>query len=163
MPYLVPQYFIDHGVANRYQKRSLLIAVNIVASISIFFFGYDQGLMGGVNTTRNYAELMGFGYFNQQEGLVQVTRPLLQGGIVAVYYLPGTLVGAFFGGWLGDRYGRISTIGFGCLWSIVGATLQCSAQNANWMFCGRSSSSFGDPLCTDINQLVHSTVSAPAS
>jgi len=55
---------------------------------------------------------------------------------VAVYYLPGTLVGALFGGWLGDRYGRITTIGIATLWAIIGATLQCSAQNANWMFCG---------------------------
>jgi hypothetical protein len=35
----VPQYFIDHGVAQRLQKRALLIAVNLVAGLSIFFFG----------------------------------------------------------------------------------------------------------------------------
>jgi len=55
---------------------------------------------------------------------------------VAVYYLPGTLFGAFLGGWFGDRYGRIKTIALASAWAIVGATLQCSAQNANWMFCG---------------------------
>ncbi|GAM87543.1 hypothetical protein ANO11243_055690 [Dothideomycetidae sp. 11243] len=137
MVYLVPQFFKDHGVANKLEKTKLLVAVNLVAGLSIFFFGYDQGLMAGVNTTRNYAQIMGFGYYDQSAGLVKVTRPLLQGGIVAVYYLPGTLVGALFGGWLGDRYGRVSTIGFGCLWSIIGAILQSSAQNANWMFCAR--------------------------
>ncbi|KAK0259509.1 hypothetical protein LTS09_005860 [Friedmanniomyces endolithicus] len=127
-----PKYFQQHGVANRLEKRALLIAVNLVAGLSIFFFG----VMGGVNTTRNYANLMGFGHYDQASKLVQVDKPLLQGGIVAVYYLPGTLVGALFGGWLGDRYGRITTIGIATLWAIVGATLQCSAQNANWMFCG---------------------------
>ncbi|KAK1083582.1 hypothetical protein LTR33_003168 [Friedmanniomyces endolithicus] len=132
-----PKYFQQHGVANRLEKRALLIAVNLVAGLSIFFFGYDQGVMGGVNTTRNYASLMGFGHYDQASKLVQVDKPLLQGGIVAVYYLPGTLVGALFGGWLGDRYGRITTIGIATLWAIVGATLQCSAQNANWMFCAR--------------------------
>ncbi|TKA46151.1 hypothetical protein B0A54_02958 [Friedmanniomyces endolithicus] len=132
-----PKYFQQHGVANRLEKRALLIAVNLVAGLSIFFFGYDQGVMGGVNTTRNYANLMGFGHYDQASKLVQVDKPLLQGGIVAVYYLPGTLVGALFGGWLGDRYGRITTIGIATLWAIVGATLQCSAQNANWMFCAR--------------------------
>ncbi len=55
---------------------------------------------------------------------------------VAVYYLPGTLFGAFLGGWFGDRYGRIKTIALASAWAIVGAILQCSAQNANWMFCG---------------------------
>ena len=57
--------------------------------------------MGGVNTARHYASMTGFGYFDEEEGLVRVTKPLLQGGIVAVYYLPGTLLGALFGGWLG--------------------------------------------------------------
>lgn len=32
--------FQKYGVANRLEKRSLLIAVNAVASLSIFFFGY---------------------------------------------------------------------------------------------------------------------------
>lgn len=96
--------------------------------------------MGGVNTTRDYAETMGFGHWDAAERIVKVDDPLLQGGIVAVYYLPGTLVGALWGGWLGDRYGRISTLGFGCLWTILGAILQSSAQNANWMFCGKSTS-----------------------
>ncbi|RMY19458.1 hypothetical protein D0867_04670 [Hortaea werneckii] len=91
--------------------------------------------MGGVNTTRDYAELMTFGHWTGS--IVHVDKPLLQGGIVAVYYLPGTLVGALWGGWLGDRYGRIFTIAFATLWAIVGAALRCSAMNADWMFCAR--------------------------
>ncbi|KAK1083234.1 hypothetical protein LTR33_003391 [Friedmanniomyces endolithicus] len=145
-----PKYFQQHGVANRLEKRALLIAVNLVAGLSIFFFGYDQGVMGGVNTTRNYASLMGFGHYDQASKLVQVDKPLLQGGIVAVYYLPGTLVGALFGGWLGDRYGRITTIGIATLWAIVGATLQCSAQNANWMFCARVFNGIGTGILNAI-------------
>jgi MFS family permease len=152
MVYVIPTLVTKHAVANKLEKRSLLIAVNAVACLSIFFFGYDQGLMGGVNTTRHYATTMGFGEWDTEAGLVRITRPLLQGGIVsveldpsiqiilttkvAVYYLPGTLVGAFWGGWLGDRYGRITTIGFGAVWTIIGAVLQSSAQNASWMFCG---------------------------
>ena len=73
-----------HNVANRLEKRSLLIAVNLVAGLSIFFFGYDQGVMGGVNTTRNYAELMGFGHWDAEAGLVKVDKSLLQGGIVSL-------------------------------------------------------------------------------
>lgn len=34
-----PKWFQDRGVANHLQKRSLLIAVNLVAGLSIFFFG----------------------------------------------------------------------------------------------------------------------------
>lgn len=36
-----------HGwnVAHKLQKRKLLIAINCVAGLSIFFFGYDQGIV----------------------------------------------------------------------------------------------------------------------
>ena len=71
-----------YNVANKLQKRSLLIAVNLVAGLSIFFFGYDQGVMGGVNTTRDYAETMGFGHWDKATGLVKIDHALLQGGIV---------------------------------------------------------------------------------
>jgi hypothetical protein len=72
------------NVANRLYKKSLLNAVCLVAGVSIFFFGYDQGLMGGVNTNRNYVELMGFGYYDEGQGSVVVTKPLLQGSIVSL-------------------------------------------------------------------------------
>ncbi len=68
--------------ANKLYKDQLLNAICLVAGISIFFFGYDQGLMGGVNTNRDYATLMGFGHFDEDAGSVVVTEPLLQGGIV---------------------------------------------------------------------------------
>jgi hypothetical protein len=78
-----PKYFQDRGVANRLQQRSLLIAVNLVAGLSIFFFGYDQGVMAGVNITRDYVKIMGLGHWNEAEGLVKITEPLKQGGIVS--------------------------------------------------------------------------------
>lgn len=53
-----------------------------------------------------------------------------------MYYL-GTLIGALFGGWFGDKYGRIKTIALGAAWGVIGATLQCSAQNHKWMICGK--------------------------
>jgi len=142
--------FQKYGIANRLEKRGLLIAVNLVAGLSIFFFGYDQGVMGGVNTNRNYAQTMGFGHFDQASGLVQVTKPLKQGGITAVYYLPGTLVGALLGGWLGDKIGRTTTIGFASLWAIVGAILQCSSQDATWMFCARVFNGIGTGILNAI-------------
>lgn len=71
-----------YNVARKYEKRSLLILVNCVAALSIFFFGYDQGVMGGVNTDRNYAETMKFGHWDESKGLVVVDHSLLQGGIV---------------------------------------------------------------------------------
>lgn len=125
------------NIVHKLEKRQLLIAINCVAGLSILFFGYDQGMMAGVNNAEDYIKLMKFGYTKMEGGEATpvVTNSLLQGGIVSVYYL-GTLCGALFGGWLGDQMGRIKSIAAGAVWAILGAGLQCSAQNHNWMICG---------------------------
>lgn len=69
-------------VAHKLEKRALLIAINCVAALSIFFFGYDQGMMGGVNNAKDYIDLMGFGHVDE-DGEPVVTDSLLQGGIVS--------------------------------------------------------------------------------
>ena len=69
-------------VAHKLEKKKLLIAINCVAALWIFFFGYDQVMMGGVNNATDYINLMGFGYVNE-EGDPVVTDSLLQGGIVS--------------------------------------------------------------------------------
>ncbi|KAG2178639.1 hypothetical protein INT44_001792 [Umbelopsis vinacea] len=103
----------------------LLIAINAVAGLSIFFFGYDQGVMSDVNIAPDYLALMGL-----------ENNPALLGGVVAVYYA-GCLIGALIGGWIGDRIGRIRTVVVGSAIAIIGAALQCSAQNVAWMICAR--------------------------
>lgn len=133
------------NVAHSLQKRKLLIAINCVAGLSIFFFGYDQGMMGGVNNAKDYIDIMGFGYTATIDGSPNtpvITNSLLQGGIVSVYYL-GTLFGALFGGWFGEKVGRIKTIALGAAWGVLGASLQCSAQNHVWMIFGTISVDFG--------------------
>jgi MFS family permease len=104
------------------------------------YSGYDQGMMGGVNNAKDYIDLMGIGYTEMKDGQPTpvITNSLLQGGIVSVYYL-GTLCGCLLGGWIGDSIGRIKTIAAGAVWAIIGASLQCSAQNHNWMICGEVS------------------------
>ncbi|KAJ4317334.1 hypothetical protein N0V84_007391 [Fusarium piperis] len=137
------------NVANHFEKRQLLIAINCIAALSIFFFGYDQGMMGGVNNAKHYIDLMGFGYVDEETGDPVVTDSLLQGGIVSVYYL-GTLFGCLLGGWVGDKIGRIKTIALGSVWAILGAALQCSAQNANWMICSRAVNGIGTGILNAI-------------
>lgn len=56
MVYLVPKYFQEHGVARRLHTRSLLIAINLVAGLSIFFFGYDQGMVPPTNAEKALGE-----------------------------------------------------------------------------------------------------------
>ncbi|CAH0053596.1 unnamed protein product [Clonostachys solani] len=125
------------NVAHRLEKSALLNSVCFVAGISIFFFGYDQGLMGGVNTARTYVELMEFGHWDEEGQIAVIDDPVKQGFINACYYLPGTLVGCLLGGWLGDRYGRTTTIGMACVWSVLTAALQSAAMNSSWMISAR--------------------------
>ncbi|CAN9193915.1 unnamed protein product [Alternaria alternata] len=137
-----------YNVVHRYEKRSLLIAINCIAGLSILFFGYDQGMMGGVNTAYDYYTLMGFGHKGADGGPV-VDDTLLQGGIVSVYYL-GTLVGCLVGGSIGDRFGRIKTIFVGAAVATVGACLQCSAMNHEWMICARLVNGWGTGILNSI-------------
>lgn len=54
-----------------------------------------------------------------------------------MYARVGTLIGCLLGGVIGDSIGRVKTVLVGCVWSIFGAALQCSAQNVPWMVCAR--------------------------
>lgn len=67
-----------------------------------------------------------------------------------MYYLPGTLLGAFLGGYIGDRFGRINTIAVAAAWAIVGACLQCSAQDYTWMICARIFNGIGTGILNAI-------------
>ncbi|GMF06368.1 unnamed protein product [[Candida] boidinii] len=113
--------------------KKLTYSVVALSALSIFFFGYDQGLMSGVNASPDYVDHMKFGY-SLDDGTVIVTDSVKQGGIVAIYYF-GTLWGALFGGIVSDDIGRIKSIALGAVIAIVGAALQCSAQQTAWM-CG---------------------------
>lgn len=42
MSTVAPPGISRYNVANKLSKRSLLIAINSIAGLSIFFFGYDQ-------------------------------------------------------------------------------------------------------------------------
>ena len=128
---IIPKSNVVHKLA----KGKLLTAINCVAALSIFFFGYDQGMMGGVNTSYDYYHnKMKFGH-PAEDGTPIIDDGLMQGGIVSIYYL-GTLMGCLAGGWFGDRYGRIKTIALGAAWGIFGACLQTSAMNPTWMILG---------------------------
>lgn len=74
------------NVVHKLEKRSLLIAINCIAGLSIFFFGYDQGMMGGVNGAPNYYEkTMKFGHVGPApEKSPVIDNTLLQGGIVSI-------------------------------------------------------------------------------
>lgn len=109
-------------------------AVQIVAGIAVAFFGFDQGVMSGVNESADYLRLMGTA--SGVTGSETNRDSAAIGGIVAIYYA-GTFIGGFLGGYIADEAGRIKAIFIACLWTILGAALQCSAQNITWMMLAR--------------------------
>ena len=75
------------NVVHHYQKRSLLIAINCLGSLAIFFFGYDQGMMGSVSVSIDYAvNVMKYGHVEPGTTQVIVDDTLLQGGIVSIQF-----------------------------------------------------------------------------
>lgn len=63
-----------------WSPQTVLFAINVFAAVAIFFEGYDQGVMGGVNGSPDYQKVVNLG-----SGDGVVTRPTKQGGLVAVY------------------------------------------------------------------------------
>ena len=59
--------------------QQLNVAVQAFSLIAIFFEGYDQGVMGGVNATPDYVQEVGIGL---PDGTV--TSTIHQGGIVSI-------------------------------------------------------------------------------
>lgn len=68
----------------------LNLAIQIFSLISIFFEGYDQGVMGGVNAAPDYTKEVGLG-----PDPADVNSTVHQGGIISIYYL-GCIVGCMF-------------------------------------------------------------------
>jgi MFS family permease len=118
-------------VWKRLSPRQLNFAIQAFSLISIFFEGYDQGVMGGVNAAPRYVEEVGIG---NADGTV--TNTTHQGGIVSVYYL-GAIFGCFAGGWLADRIGRINGLLIGSVFALVGGALQAAAQSSDFILVAR--------------------------
>lgn len=71
-------------------SRDLLVRALLVIFYVVLMgnsFGYDQGMMGGVNTAPDYVRVMGLGtsaYEGPSQGyVVTITEPTKQGGIVS--------------------------------------------------------------------------------
>ncbi|KAJ5669757.1 hypothetical protein N7462_010827 [Penicillium macrosclerotiorum] len=138
----------------RLSPRQLNLTIQIFSLISIFFEGYDQGVMGGVNASPSYVTEVGIG---KPDGTV--TDRTHQGGIVSVYYL-GAIFGCFAGGWLADKIGRINGLLAGSLFALVGGALQAASQNSNFMICARVVTGIGTGALTGITPVLVSETSS---
>ncbi|KAF4313524.1 Sugar/inositol transporter [Botryosphaeria dothidea] len=131
----------------------LNIAIQTFSLISIFFEGYDQGVMGGVNAAPRYVEKVGIGLPNGQ-----VTDEVHQGGIVSIYYL-GCIVGCFAGGWAADRIGRVNGLFIGSIFALIGGALQAATQSSDFILVARVVTGLGTGALTGITPVLVSETS----
>ncbi|CAN9464739.1 unnamed protein product [Alternaria alternata] len=145
------------GYTTYWRKLSasqLNIAIQAFSLISIFFEGYDQGVMGGVNSSPRYVEEVGIG---NSDG--KITDTLHEGGIVSIYYL-GCIVGSFVGGWLADRIGRINGLWIGAVFTLVGGALQAATQSSDFILVARIVTDLGTGALTGITPVLVSETSS---
>lgn len=102
------------------------------------------GVMGGVNASPNYVVEVGIGL---PDGTVTDTTH--QGGIVSIYYL-GAIVGAFVGGWIADRIGRINGLFIAAGFALIGGALQAATQSSDFILVSRVVTGMGTGALTAI-------------
>lgn len=110
--------------------RVLLWSLNLFSAMALIFEGYNQGVMGSVNGSAGYIDIVGIG----ANGVV--TNTTKQGGLVAVYYF-GAMFGCFFGGSFGDKYGRKKAVVLGSMFTLLGVALQAGSMNSNMTITAR--------------------------
>jgi len=138
----------------RLSPTQLNVAIQTFSLIAIFFEGYDQGVMGGVNAAPRYVEEVGIGL---PDGTV--TNTTTQGGIVSIYYL-GCIVGCFVGGWVADRIGRINGIFIAAIFALIGGALQAATQSLDFILVARIVTGLGTGALTGITPVLIAEVSA---
>ncbi|KAE8445462.1 hypothetical protein EG329_013352 [Mollisiaceae sp. DMI_Dod_QoI] len=125
--------------------QRLTLAVNIIAGLDFFLFGYDQGVMGGLLTLESWVK--------QFPEIDTVHNPrnnhisTIQGISVASYNV-GCFVGAIITIFIGDILGRRKMIFLGSSIMVIGAILQCSAFSLAHLIVGRIITGFGNGMNT---------------
>ncbi|KAJ7225628.1 general substrate transporter [Mycena pura] len=128
--------------------QPLLYAISIFASLGVFLFGYDQGVMSGIITGNYFIE-----YFNEP------TAGEL-GMMVSVLEI-GAFVTSLAAGRVGDILGRRGTLFLGALVFTVGGAVQTFTVGFWSMIVGRVVSGFGVGLLSTIVPIYQSEISPP--
>lgn len=119
-------------------KRTYAILVCLFASLGGLFFGYDQGVTGGVLVMESF--LQDFCYPHFPNGRTACVAKNLPSGwldftlLYNMMYNIGCIAGALFGGYVADKFGRRATIFCAGLLFCIGTTLVVVAPSNNYGF-----------------------------
>ncbi|GAA5908593.1 sugar porter family MFS transporter [Sporobolomyces salmoneus] len=105
-------------------SRKLLLQVSLFASLGVFLFGYDQGVMSGIITGPYFKA-----YFHQPTRFELAT-------MVAILEI-GAFITSILAGRVGDIFGRRATILMGASLFTVGGVFQSWSNGFRMMVLGR--------------------------
>ncbi|KAF2755587.1 general substrate transporter [Pseudovirgaria hyperparasitica] len=105
--------------------RLFNISLAVFAATGSFLFGYDSGVMTDVIQSPHFLQT-----FNTVP-----TSPII--GAINSTFSGGAVFGSLMGGFTMDRFGRRMTIFVAAWICLVGAVLQCAAQNLAMILIGR--------------------------
>ncbi|EJT97810.1 hypothetical protein DACRYDRAFT_119041 [Dacryopinax primogenitus] len=125
---------------------TLLYLITCFASLGVFLFGYDQGVMSGIITGPYFKA-----YFNQPTS-AQI------GTMVAILEI-GALITSLLAGRVGDIIGRRRTLFWGASIFVLGGAIQSFTPTYGIMVLGRIVSGFGVGLLSTIVPIYQSEIS----
>ncbi|KAI4521745.1 general substrate transporter [Schizophyllum commune Loenen D] len=128
--------------------QNLLYAISIFASLGVFLFGYDQGVMSGLITGPHFTR-----FFQQPTALET-------GSMVAMLEI-GAFITSLAAGRVGDTIGRKGTLFIGAVVFTIGGAVQTFTPGFVIMVVGRIISGFGVGLLSTIVPIYQSEVSPP--
>ncbi|TFK36820.1 general substrate transporter [Crucibulum laeve] len=128
--------------------QPLLYAISVFASLGVFLFGYDQGVMSGIITGPYFRKYFGY------------PGPIEVGTMVAVLEI-GAFVTSVAAGRVGDIIGRKGTLFVGAVIFTIGGAIQTFTVGFWTMVIGRVVSGFGVGLLSTIVPIYQSEISPP--
>ncbi|KAG5727278.1 Sugar transporter STL1 [Termitomyces sp. T112] len=128
--------------------QPLLYAISVFASLGVFLFGYDQGVMSGIITGPNFKA-----YFDNP-------GPIALGTMVAILEV-GAFATSVAAGRIGDLIGRRGTLFAGAVVFTIGGAIQTFTTGFWSMIIGRLVSGFGVGLLSTIVPIYQSEISPP--
>ncbi|KAH6675977.1 general substrate transporter, partial [Halenospora varia] len=109
-----------------------LISLAVLLSLAYFTFGYDGSVGGGILAMPSFIKQYGS---KGKDGTYSLSATDIS--VMTAVPTSGAVIGSVIAAYAGDRIGRKRTLYIGCLFSIVGASIQTASYNVATMTVGR--------------------------
>ncbi|TIA75092.1 hypothetical protein E3P91_00667 [Wallemia ichthyophaga] len=147
------EFHLDDSEINQHQRSSsklvgspLLYAITCFASLGVFLFGYDQGVMSGIITGPYFKSYFGNPTATQLGTMVAI----LVTHLLLLQFNLTFPVTSLLAGTIADKIGRKRTLFWGAAVFVIGGGIQSGSTSFMAMVLGRIISGFGVGLLSMI-------------